>query len=315
VNAIGLFAPSAPALVLALALDVFVGEYPNSVHPVVAMGKVIAWLESKAPEGKHAELAYGAMMAVVVPALFVGVAALVLRLTEPLPYLRIVVEALLLKSMFAMRALAGAARRVQRALERHAVDEARSGLRHLCSREPSTLTPEEVAAAAVESVAENASDSFVAPLFFYVLFGLEGAVAYRAINTQDAMIGYHGDYEWLGKAAARLDDVVNLVPARLTALMLFVAGGFWGGDLRGALKVWWRDAHRTESPNAGQPMAVMAGLLRVQLTKKKAYSLGDRKRPVRSVTISQAVRIMLSASVLAAAAALVLLGSGRAPTF
>lgn len=310
-----MFAPSAPALVLALALDVFVGEVPNSIHPVVAMGKVIGWLEAKSPIGKHAEFAYGLFMAVGVPAFFVVIAALVLRAAEIVPYLRIVIEAFLLKSMFAVRALAGAARRVQLALERHSVDDARSGLRHLCSREPSSLSAEEVAAAAVESVAENASDSFVAPLFYYVVFGIEGAVAYRAINTQDSMIGYHGDYEWLGKAAARLDDLVNLVPARVTALMLLFVGGFWGGDVRGALKVWWRDAHRTESPNAGQPMAVMAGLLRVQLTKKKAYSLGDRKRPVRSETIDKAVRIMVSASLLAAAAALVLIGSGRAPSF
>ena len=104
--------------------------------------------------------------------------------------------------------------RVVRPLEHGNLEDARAALRSLCSRDPSELTSEGLLAATIESLAENASDSFVAPLFFYALFGVPGAVGYRAVNTLDAMIGYRGEYEWLGKCAARLDDLANLIPAR-----------------------------------------------------------------------------------------------------
>src|SRR5262249_61854725 len=112
---------------------------------------------------------------------------------------------------------------VRHALAGGRLHDARYALRSLCSRDASQLDPPLLVAAAIESVAENASDSFVAPLFYYALFGLPGAVFYRAVNTLDAMIGYHGRYEYLGKAAARLDDVLNFVPARLTAALLLAA--------------------------------------------------------------------------------------------
>src|SRR3954467_13894357 len=122
-------------------------------------------------------------------------------------------------------------------------------------------------AASVESVAENMSDSFVAPLFYYALFGLPAAVAYRAVNTLDAMIGYRGRYEYLGKAAARLDDLLNLIPARLTAGLLLVAGALRKADGGGGPLILRRARRATASPNAGWPMATVAGLLSVCLAK------------------------------------------------
>jgi adenosylcobinamide-phosphate synthase len=202
----------------------------------------------------------------------------------------------LLKSTFALRALAEAARHVERALEEGALEQARFRLRSLCSRDPSALEPRQLVAATIESVAENASDSVVAPLFYYALFGIPGALFYRAVNTLDAMIGYHGKYEYLGKASARLDDALNFVPARLTAFLLLFAGWLRGRPTRSGWSVWRRDAHLTESPNAGRPMAVMAGLLGVQLEKMGHYRLGDPTEPLSVDKIREACGVLAIAA-------------------
>lgn len=297
---------SVAVLALALAIDLSAGEYPARLHPVVWMGRVISWLEVRAPAaGRWRQLAWGLVVALLVPAAFGGAALLLLEGTAAAPaWLGVPLEALALKATFAVRELGRASARVADHLRAGSLDEARRGLRSLCSRDPAALDGPRVAAAAVESVAENASDSAVAPLLAWALLGLPGAMAYRAVNTLDARIGYHGRTEWLGKAAARLDDVLNLAPARLTAALLLVAGAFGGADVRGGWRVLRRDARRTESPNAGWPMAAMAGLLGVELEKAGHYRLGDRLRPVDHVTIGRAWRLVLRAAGLAAATSL-----------
>ena len=152
-------------------------------------------------------------------------------------------------------------------------------------------------AATIESLAENASDSFVAPLFYYVLLGVPGAMGYRAINTLDAMIGYRGGkFEALGKFSARLDDFANLIPARLTALLFLLTGCLGGGSAVQGCRILRRDGAKTPSPNGGRPMAVMAGLLDVQLTKKGVYSLGEAREPLTPAKVRQAWRIVMAAS-------------------
>ncbi|MEM6961140.1 MAG: cobalamin biosynthesis protein, partial [Myxococcota bacterium] len=132
---------------------------------------------------------------------------------------------------------------------------------------------EELFAATIESLTENISDSVVAPLMYYLFFGIQGAIVYRAINTMDAMIGYRGQYLWFGKAAARVDDLVNWVPSRVTAFIMVVASLPLGLSLRDGIRIFFRDRYRTESPNAGQPMAMAAGLLGVRLEKREHYVL------------------------------------------
>ncbi len=293
------------ALPVAFAVDQLAGEYPNRLHPVVWMGKTIGWLERRAPAGGRAlPFAWGLLMAVAVPALFAAAAWGLLAALRPWPLVALAAEVFLLKSTFAVRALGAAADAVRDALERADLPSAREALRALCSRDPSRLSGGQVAAAAVESVAENLSDSLVAPLFWYAVAGLPGAIAYRAINTLDASIGYRGRYEWIGKASARLDDVANLVPARLTALLVLVAGALAGGRLRDGVRILLRDGRRTESPNAGLPMAAMAGLLGVELEKVDHYRLGDPLVPVGAPTISRAWRVTRLASALALLCAL-----------
>jgi adenosylcobinamide-phosphate synthase len=225
----------------------------------------------------------------------------------------VALEALLLKSALAVRALGAAGADVAEPLRRGALAEARAALRSLCSRDASALDAPLLAAAAVESLAENCSDSAVAPLLFWAALGVPGAVAYRAVNTLDARLGYRGHHEWLGKASARLDDLLNLVPARLTAALLLAAGAARRADLRRGWTVLRRDAGLTASPNAGWPMAAMAGLLGVQLEKVGHYRLGDPLRPVGPGTIALAWRIAGLAAILGAVlcGALAALGGAR----
>jgi adenosylcobinamide-phosphate synthase len=297
--------PAAHALVVlagALALDLVAGEPPDALHPVVWMGRFYRALRRRAPRPPRAAFAYGCLMALAGPLVFGGGGLVVGRLLAPLPLLRIVVEIYLLKSALAVRMLGQSATAVARALDAHDYTRARFGLRSLVSRDTAFLDEPLLAAAAVESVAENASDSLVAPLLFFVVGGVPAALAYRACNTLDSMIGYHGDTEWLGKAAARLDDAVNLVPARLTAALLVAASPLAGGSAANALRIWWRDGALTESPNAGRPMAAMAGALGVQLEKVGCYRLGDGDVAVGAAEIDRAVRILYVACALMAAA-------------
>ena len=291
----------------ALAMDLFLGEPPSAVHPVVWMGHAIRTaaraVKTRQPLGQTAA---GVGIALAIPALFGGGAALVLYALRPWPLPAFLISVWLLKSSFALRALGRAARRVRDALYADRLDEGRAGLTSLCSRDPSRLDRAQLVAATIESVAENASDSFVAPLFYYVIAGVPGALAYRAINTLDAMIGYHGHYEWLGKAAARLDDVANFVPARLTAALLVAAGWLAGFDARSAVRVWRRDARTTESPNAGRPMAAMAGLLSVELRKWGHYRLGD---PIDTLTVAKIDRAWSAVRIAATLATLICIGS------
>jgi adenosylcobinamide-phosphate synthase len=296
-------------LAIALLIDLAIGEPPDALHPVVWMGTLASRLVRLAPRRDRAgQLVAGAAIALVVPLTFAAAAGCVVSQLAAWPLAAIAISAVLLKSTFALRGLGAAATEMREALAAGDVAAGRHALRSLCSRDASALDEPQLVAATIESVAENTSDSFVAPLFYYALFGLPGAMAYRAVNTLDAMIGYHGRYEYIGKASARLDDALNFVPARLTALALLAAGALCGGDVRAGWRVLRRDGHTTESPNAGRPMAVMAGLLRVQLAKVGHYRLGDASEPLAVDKIGAAWRIVLVCGGLVAALAATALG-------
>jgi adenosylcobinamide-phosphate synthase len=281
-------------LAVALLVDWLVGEYPAALHPVVWMGKLISGLLRFAPGlGWWRQLGFGALLTLAVVGLSGGAAYLVMHLAAAVPWLALLPGVFLLKASLALRELGAAAERVRRPVEAGDLSAARVALRSLCSRDPSQLDGEALLAATVQSLAENVSDSFVAPLLYYVMFGVPGAIAYRAINTLDAMIGYHGKYEALGKTAARLDDLANLVPARLTAVLLLIAGGLSGKNVATGWRVLWRDGGKTPSPNGGRPMATMAGLLGVRLEKPGVYVLGDPTHPLTPATVRAAWQMVV----------------------
>ena len=297
---VNVWTPSIAAVLLACAADATFGEPPNPVHPVSWMGHVIGWLVRIAPaRGPARQLVAGTMIALGVPVATAGAGAVLVATLAPHPLLALLVTAVVLKTMLALRALGAAAEAVRAALAAEDLPAARQALSSLCSRSAHKLAAPELVAASIESVAENTSDSFVAPLLFYGALGLPGAIAYRAVNTMDAMIGYHGRYEYLGKAAARLDDLANIIPARLTALLLLAAGAILGHSLADGWRILRRDARLTESPNAGWPMAAMAGLLGVALEKSGHYRLGDARRPITPALITEAWRIARLAAGLA----------------
>ena len=294
----------AAVLLLALVFDCILGEPPDVLHPVVWMGKLIALLERLFPMGGNAtSLLAGAGIALFVPALF-GLAAWLavqgLRELGTVPYL--LGGALLLKTTFSVKGLGEAAQVTRRFLAAGDLNAARRSLGRLVSRDTQKLDEPLVAAAAIESVGENTTDSYIAPWLAFALLGLPGAFAYRAVNTLDSMIGYHGKYEYSGKAAAKLDDLVNLVPARLSALLLLAAGLFAGlsqrvaepleaVSVRRGWKIMRRDHGLTESPNAGWTMSAMSGLIGVALEKPGHYLIGNGLRRPGAADIGRAVRL------------------------
>lgn len=262
------FTVTSVCLLLAVILDQLLGDPPNCCHPVAWMGTLIALARRWAPrQGQGRRLVYGACVVLVGTAGAIAVGMLLQHYLVWLPWpLSWLAEALVLKMTFSLRGLARAARAVYRALEAKDLEKARHLTSwHLVSRDTSQLGASQVAAAVIESVAENASDGVVAPLFYYALGGLPAALAYRFINTADSMLGYRDPtHLWLGKVPARLDDLVNLAPARLTAFCMVLASLCLGYATRQACRVWWREARRTASPNAGHPMSSMAGALGVE---------------------------------------------------
>jgi adenosylcobinamide-phosphate synthase len=299
-------------LALAVALDLALGEPPPRVHPVVWMGRVLGRLEAGAPRGRAGPFLYGAFMVLLVAALFAGAAWATLhwaRVAGPAVY--VVVGALVLKPAFALRGLFAAVRRVEGLLARDDLPAAREELRALVSRETASLDAPAVRAAAIESLAENTCDSFVAPTFYFLLCGVPGAMCYRVINTADAMFGYRGAYEYLGKFAARLDDLLNFVPARLTGLLIVAAAWLLRRDAAGAWRGMWRDRRRTESPNAGWPMAAMAGALGVELSKPGHYRLNEGAGPPAAAHSAAALSLAGVAAVLWVVLAGLLLVGGR----
>ncbi len=283
------------AIMLALAVlwDAVLGE-PRWLHPVVGIGKLIAAADRLAPrQGKVAPLLYGIAMAVLIPGgLAVAAYFLIAFMYNISPIACILIGAFLLKSTFAVRELEQVAMRVCRCLEKQDSDGARFALRSLVRRDSTVFGPGLMASAAVESVAESTADSFAAPWLAFAFFGLPGAIAYRAINTLDSMVGYHGEYEYLGKASARLDDLANLVPARLASLFIVAASPLARLSPRLAWATAWQQHNRTESPNAGWTMSAMAGALGVELEKPGSYRLGRPLRPVEAGHIKTAVYIM-----------------------
>jgi len=313
---------AALCVLLALALDRGLGEPPARLHPVVWMGHWLGWFSRWLPTLPAKAGFCAGTLAWLLGAL--GVLALALALhtwvLRPLavqqPALAVLLGAVLLKPLLAWRMLREEVRAVDAALAQ-SVPAGRQQLARLVSRDTSQLSPAAVREAAIETLAENLNDSVVAPLFWFAVAGLPGAALYRYANTADAMWGYRGRWEWAGKCAARVDDALSWLPARLTALLLCLAAWQWPGwrPLRG-------QAQRTPSPNGGWPMGAMALLLGCQLGKPGVYALNAGApapgAPEHALALQWAGRAVGCLALLAAGlacAALLLNAVQNAPLF
>jgi adenosylcobinamide-phosphate synthase len=293
------------SVAVALAADLLLGEPPTALHPTVWMGRLIGAARGRrSSPGPLPSFAEGAAWMLGGSLLTVGAASLVRRGVDRLPGgWSAVAEGLALKPALSLRALLAAGAEVEGALSAGDLPRARRLLSwHLVSRDASGLSASGVAGAVVESLAENLGDGVVAPLLAYRVGGLEAAYLHRFVNTADAMLGYRTPgLEWFGKAAARADDVLNVVPARASALLIAACAALGGGDARRAMRCAWTDARLTASPNAGWPMAAMAGALGVRLEKRGAYVLNGSGRPPGAGDVRRARRIVAGAGLLAAA--------------
>ncbi len=300
------------ALICGIAVDLWLGDPPNRWHLVAWFGRLMAPLSSLADrESKVQQLVAGIFVATIAPTSVALMGILALFLVESCSGIHFVFSVIVLKSCFAIRGLDQAARGVEKALRCGDLQGAQGALRGLCSRDGAQLDEEEIAAAAIESVAENSSDSLVAPMFYLCILGIPGLLFYRAVNTLDAMFGYRGRFELFGKPVARLDDLLNWVPARASVVFLLISGWLHSASVGGGIRILRRDGAKTASPNAGRPMATMAGMLGVRLIKKGHYVLGESSRRVDVDDLAKARTIARGAMLAAGVAAtLYLVGVG-----
>ncbi|VVB93791.1 Cobalamin biosynthesis protein CbiB [uncultured archaeon] len=281
-------------LILAILFDIILGEPPAFIHPVVWMGKLINFFVNRTPV-RHRKL-YGLSMVVscVGMAIIAGIA--VASLDNGI--FSLIVSAFFLKSTFSIRMLVVSAFGIEKDLEDGEIEKVRNDLKTFVGRDTTGLNENQSASAVIESLAESFVDGILSPLFYYLLFGLPGALAYRMINTLDSMVGYKKEpFAMLGYAAARLDDIANWLPARLSPVFISIASIFLGNP-RSAVRIGMRDHNKTASPNSGWPMASVSGALQVRLEKAGYHVLGDEYRDPPAYQIKRAVNIVGFSSLL-----------------
>ena len=298
-------------------LDGIFGDPAWLVHPVVIMGKAITALEKflrkRLPNTLEGERLGGRILAMALPVgtllITGGVCWLFYRIS---PILGFAIELLWCAQALAAKGLAQESTNVYRELVKGDLPASRRAVSRIVGRDTAELTSEGVTKAAVETVAENASDGVIAPLFYMMLGGAPLALVYKAINTMDSMVGYKNEkYLNFGRAAAKLDDVANYLPSRIAALLWIASAALTGNDAKSAWRIWRRDRRKHASPNSAQTESACAGALNVQLAGPATYfgkycdkpTIGDAVRAIEPGDILRANKMMYTASLLGLAAA------------
>jgi len=296
-------------------LDTLFGDPPWLPHPVVLMGKAISALEkrlrARMPQTPQGELLGGAVVAFTLPVgTFLLTSLVCLGAAKLSPWLGLAVQMFWCGQALAAKGLAQESTNVYRALIKPDLPAARKAVSRIVGRDTQNLTPEGVTKAAVETVAENASDGVIAPLLYMLLGGAPLALTYKAVNTMDSMLGYKNEKSlYFGRAAAKLDDAANYLPSRLAGLLWCAAAALTGNSPKGAWRIWRRDRRNHASPNSAQTESACAGALGVQLAGPAYYfgeyyakpTIGDPLRPIEPEDIRRANRMMYAESVLALA--------------
>ena len=317
------------AVVIAgFVLDMIFGDPHWLYHPVRAIGKCIEVCErvfvkllniSEEREKDVLKKRIAGTLIVIAVLLFsVGVPFIILYAAGRINfYLKTAVECIMCYQLLAAKSLKNESMKVYNALEKGNIEGARQAVSMIVGRDTKSLDEEGITKAAVETVAENTSDGVIAPLLFIMCFGVLGGFFYKAVNTMDSMIGYRNDkYCYLGTAAARLDDIVNFIPARISAVFMIVSAFILRLDYKNALRIFKRDRYKHKSPNSAQTEAVCAGALNVELAGNAYYFgklyvkpvIGDRGRKIEVFDIVRANRLMYcTAFVTVAVGAAVLL--------
>lgn len=306
------------ALAMGIVLDFILGDPHGWWHPVIGIGKIITKTETAIrkifSKDKKGERIGGIVLVLVVILVSTAVPAILLYAAYVIhPVVGVILEAVMCYTMLAAKSLKTESMKVASALEQEGVEAGRKAVSMIVGRDTQRLDETGIIKAAVETVAENTSDGVIAPLLFMGIFGALGGFFYKAINTMDSMIGYKNDrYRYFGTAAAKLDDVVNFLPARVSAFMMILSAFLCGMDGKGAFLIFKRDRYCHASPNSAQTEAVMAGALGVQLAgdawyfgiKHEKPTIGDAKRSVELADIGRSNRLMYLTTILTAVAVL-----------
>ncbi|PVX24271.1 MAG: cobalamin biosynthesis protein [Candidatus Bathyarchaeum sp.] len=286
---------------LAFLIDYVFGEVPDRVHPTLWMGKTAEYLKSKfRNKNSEIEKINGIFLCLLTAALFVVPAYFMLFWIREffgwLPY--IVASAMVLQSTFAIKCMKQYTLPVAEAVEKGDYERAKKLLPFIVRRNPKKLTRQHIISAAVETIAEGTTDGITSPFFYFALFGVPGAVAFRVINTLDSMVGYKDqEHINIGWFSAKMDTISNYIPARLTAIIMTLTSLLLREKWRKSWTILQRDKKNTASPNAGWTISAMAGALDIQLEKPKAYIIGDSNELVPA-HIVKALRIMLITAIV-----------------
>lgn len=306
------------ALAIGFGIDLIVGDPQGWPHPVVAIGRMISGLERGLrrifPATPAGERCAGGILWLLTASISTAVPALILwgcHLVSP--WLRLAVESVMCWQILAVKSLRTESMKVYAALSGGDVEGARRAVSMIVGRDTARLDQAGIARAAVETVAENASDGVIAPMLFLMLGGAPLGFFYKAVNTMDSMLGYvEPPYKYIGLIPARMDDVMNFLPARISALLMLAAGGILGMDVRRGWRVFRRDRYRHASPNSAQTESVCAGLLGLRLAGDAWYHgalhqkpyIGDSVREVEPEDIPRTCRLLYAAACLGLAACL-----------
>ena len=299
-------------VIAGFVLDLIFGDPVWLYHPVRMIGHLISGVEkiirSLFPSGKTGERIGGGLLVVIVVAVSMAVPGGILYLAYHISfYLGLAVESFMCYQILATKSLKVESDRVYQEIQTGDIARARKAVSMIVGRDTERLDEAGITKAAVETVAENTSDGVTAPLIYIMLFGAAGGFFYKAVNTMDSMVGYKNDvYRYFGTAAAKLDDVLNFIPSRFTALLMILAAYIVGLDGKNAFKIWKRDRLKHASPNSAQTEAVCAGALRVRLAGDAWYFgvrhekpfIGDDLRKIEPYDICRSWRLMFGSEIL-----------------
>lgn len=306
---------------VAFGLDLLLGDPSYLTHPVVIMGSLISWCEGlfrREEDSIKRQRISGILLVIGVVGTAYGVGYAMIAIANNVHQVfGFMLSVWLISTTIATKGLWQEAHQIEGLLKAHNLAGARQAVGRIVGRDVDSLDEVGIIRATVESVAENTVDAVMAPLFYGLLGGAPLALAYRAVNTLDSMVGYKNErYLYFGWAAARLDDLANHVPARLCGLLIVTSAAIWGLDAKESWRILWRDSRKHASPNSGLPEAAVAGALQVQLGGENSYQglvsfqpyLGDPTRNLALGHIRQTVWLMVTSGVLVVLIALAIWG-------
>ena len=302
------------AVAIGFLIDLLVGDPSWLYHPVRIIGNAISYLEKGlrtiCPTTKGGERVAGVLLVVIIVSLSTLIPGVAIFYAYRVSFaLGFGLETFMCYQLLAVRSLKTESMKVYQALKTGDIMKSRHAVSMIVGRDTQELSAEGITKATVETIAESTSDGVIAPLFYMMIGGATLGFFYKAINTMDSMIGYKSDrYQYFGTAAAKLDDIVNYLPARLAGLMMMVAAYLLKGfDGRNGKQIFWRDRHNHASPNSAQTEAVMAGALQIQLAGDACYfgkvyhkpTIGDKIRAVQIEDIVRANQLLYGTAILA----------------